>query len=276
MQATPVETLLKPCACAPTIAQLDAAGAALEDLAVLVDEEVVADVVPAVVVAVVAGDPEHDRGRVLGPVLVRVDGVVDERELDLAVGRAAARRDAVAAPLGARDDRRRARAAPRRAARASGDAAARGARGGSRSARSARAGRAGGPSGAAGTRRRRRSRRGRCRRRRAGVGAVVAGVVQRASSASSRRRACARAPAPATRLPRVQPSPIRSKRRGAREDARRLPARCRRGGAGGGGEVERERLRARRGGDARRDAARRAPRRRRPASCLAAGEAVAR
>ena len=40
---------------------VDPARTALEDLAVLVDEEVVADVVPAVAVAVVAGDAEHDR-----------------------------------------------------------------------------------------------------------------------------------------------------------------------------------------------------------------------
>jgi hypothetical protein len=39
---------------------VDPARAALEHLAVLVDEEVVTDVVPAVGVAVVAGDAEHD------------------------------------------------------------------------------------------------------------------------------------------------------------------------------------------------------------------------
>ena len=52
----PVETVFQPCACAPTIGLVDAAGAALEDLAVAVDEEVVAHVVPAVGVAVVARD----------------------------------------------------------------------------------------------------------------------------------------------------------------------------------------------------------------------------
>ena len=95
---------------------------ALEDLAVAVDDEVVAQVVPAVVVDVVPGDGEHHRRRVLRPVLVDVDGVVDEGELDLAVGRRAAELEAVAAPGAARDDRRRARAAPRRGqARAAGD-----------------------------------------------------------------------------------------------------------------------------------------------------------
>ena len=83
---------------------VDAARAALEDLAVLVDEEVVADVVPAVGVAVVARDAEHDRGRVLRAVVVGGDRVVDEGELDLAVVGGRARGHGVAAPLGARDD----------------------------------------------------------------------------------------------------------------------------------------------------------------------------
>ena len=96
---------------------VDPARAALEDLAVLVDEEVVADVAPAVVVAVVLGDAEHDPRRVRRAVVVRVDRVVDERELDLAGARGVARDDGVAAPLRAGDDRRRARdlAARRRA-----------------------------------------------------------------------------------------------------------------------------------------------------------------
>ena len=84
---------------------VDPARAALEHLAVLVDEEVVADVVPAVGVAVVARDPEHDPRRLLGPVVVRADRVVDERGLHLAVLGRRARRDGVAAPLGAGDDR---------------------------------------------------------------------------------------------------------------------------------------------------------------------------
>ena len=86
---------------------VDAAGAALEHLAVLVDEEVVTDVVPAVGVAVVAGDAEHDARRLLRPVGVRAHRVVDERGLHLAVERRRARRDRVAAPLAAGDDQRR-------------------------------------------------------------------------------------------------------------------------------------------------------------------------
>src|SRR4051794_1862064 len=101
---------------------VDAAGAALEDLAVAVDEEVVADVVPLVVVAVVARDREDDAGRVLGCVVVGVDRVVDEGGADLAVLRRRARRHRVAAPLRARDDRHR-RALLRRARRAGVDGA---------------------------------------------------------------------------------------------------------------------------------------------------------
>ncbi len=55
----------------------------------------------------VAGDGEDDAGRVLGPVVVGRHRVMDERDLDLAEDRGLARRDAVAAPRGARDDRRR-------------------------------------------------------------------------------------------------------------------------------------------------------------------------
>ena len=96
---------------------LDPAGAPFEDLPVLVDEEVVADVVPAVGVAVVLGDAEHHRGRLVGRVVVGGDRVMDEGHLhDAVVGRRA-RRHRVGAPRGARDDRRRrARAAARPAA----------------------------------------------------------------------------------------------------------------------------------------------------------------
>ena len=148
---------------------VDAAGAALEDLAVLVDEEVVADVVPAVGVAVVAGDPEHDPGRLLGRVVVGADRVVHERGLDLAVLGRRARRHAVAAPLGAGDDRGLARLRLARLdLRASWPGGGR-SRGGRRArsagrARSGRAGRAPSRAGAAGRRRRRRCRRARCRR----------------------------------------------------------------------------------------------------------------
>ena len=190
--------------------EVDPARAALEDLAVLVDEEVVADVVPAVVVAVVARDAEHDRRRVLRPVLVRVDRVVHERELDLAVGGTAARRHAVAAPLGAGDDRRRADLpAPCRQARQRG-AAAGGAGGRARSHEARAQGTRAALDAAAGTRRRRRSRPGRCR----SPGGRCQGRGRRPraapSSASSRRRACARGPAPARGC--RAPSPGRSGR----------------------------------------------------------------
>ena len=86
--------------------RLDPARAALEDVAVAVDEEVVTDVVPAVGLDVVAGDAEHDPRRLLGRVLDRAGGVMDERGLHGAVARAAARRDLVGAPAGARDHER--------------------------------------------------------------------------------------------------------------------------------------------------------------------------
>src|SRR4051794_5860511 len=88
---------------------VDAAGAALEDLAVLVDEEVVADVVPAVGVAVVLRDAEDDPGGVLRPVAVRAHRVVDEGHLHVAVARRGARRHGGRAPRGARDHGRRQR-----------------------------------------------------------------------------------------------------------------------------------------------------------------------
>ena len=86
---------------------VDAARAALEHLPEAVDEEVVADVVPAVGVAVVAADPEDDPRGVRRSVLVRADRVVDEGHLHDAVVRRRARRDAVGAPGGARGDRER-------------------------------------------------------------------------------------------------------------------------------------------------------------------------
>ena len=86
--------------------RLDPARAALEDVAVAVDEEVVTDVVPAVGLDVVAGDAEHDPRRLLGPVLDRAGGVMDERGLHGAVARAAARRDLVGAPARPRDHER--------------------------------------------------------------------------------------------------------------------------------------------------------------------------
>ena len=62
----------------------DAAAAALEDSAELVDEEVVADVVPAVREHVVALDAAHDRGRLGRRVAVRARGVVDDGEAEAA------------------------------------------------------------------------------------------------------------------------------------------------------------------------------------------------
>ena len=59
---------------------LDPAGTAFEDLAVLVDEEVVADVVPAVSADVVQLDPAHDRGGLAPGVGVRAGRVMDDRE----------------------------------------------------------------------------------------------------------------------------------------------------------------------------------------------------
>ena len=86
---------------------LDPARAAFEDLPVLVDEEVVADVVPPVGVAVVLGDGEHHRGRLVGCVVVGGDGVVHEGQLHHAVVGRRARRHRVGAPRRAGDDRRR-------------------------------------------------------------------------------------------------------------------------------------------------------------------------
>ena len=62
--------------------ELEAAGAALVDRAVAVDERVVADVVPAVRVDMEAADPEDDARRLLRRVVVRVDGVVDDGGAD--------------------------------------------------------------------------------------------------------------------------------------------------------------------------------------------------
>ena len=84
-----------------------AAVPALEDLAVLVDEEVVANVVPAVGLNVVEHDRPHDRGRLARAVAVRARGVMDEDQVDavrVERGRAADRLGRV--PLRARDDRR--------------------------------------------------------------------------------------------------------------------------------------------------------------------------
>ena len=89
---------------------VDAAVAALVDRAVAVDEEVVADVVPAVRLDVVDLDPAHDRRRLRRRVAVGAGRVVDAREPDARrVGRLAAADRLVGAPGAARHDRRRPR-----------------------------------------------------------------------------------------------------------------------------------------------------------------------
>src|SRR2546427_1001834 len=61
---------------------VDASVTALEDLPVLVDEKVVADVVPAVALHVVHLDPAHDCGGLRGGIRVRAGRVMDERKLE--------------------------------------------------------------------------------------------------------------------------------------------------------------------------------------------------
>ena len=88
----------------------DPAVAALEDLAVLVDEEVVADVVPAVALHVVELDRPHDRGR-LGLSSTSSTPAVwwtIARWIAVRVVRRRAADRLVGVPVGARDDRRRA------------------------------------------------------------------------------------------------------------------------------------------------------------------------
>src|SRR5699024_1403541 len=80
---------------------LQAAGAALPEAAPLVDQHVVADVVPAVAVHVVVVDaPDELRHLGLG-VVVGARGVVDHRSADLAVLRVAPAHGLVGAPGGA-------------------------------------------------------------------------------------------------------------------------------------------------------------------------------
>ena len=98
---------------------VDAARAALEDLAVLVDERVVGDVAPAERAGVVLVDRPDDARRVLGRVVVAARGVVHDAGANAVVvhGASAAHRF-VGAPLGAADDvgRLPGRARPPRAA----------------------------------------------------------------------------------------------------------------------------------------------------------------
>ena len=89
---------------------LQSSGAALVQRPEAVDQRVVADVVPAVAVDVEAADAEDDRGRLLGRVVVGVDGVVDDGGLHRSVLRRPARRAAsageVRAPAGSAHDLR--------------------------------------------------------------------------------------------------------------------------------------------------------------------------
>ncbi len=89
---------------------VDAAVAALEHLPVLVDQEVVTDVVPAVPLDVVQLDAAHDRGGLRLGVVVRPGGVMNDREVDRAhVLRRHTPDRLVGAPGEPRDDRRRVR-----------------------------------------------------------------------------------------------------------------------------------------------------------------------
>ena len=89
---------------------VEPAGAALVDRAVLVDERVVADVVPAVRVAVVAADREHDLRRLLRRVVVQRDRVVHLHRLHRCRSSGAARGTQLdGAPVLARDVRERGR-----------------------------------------------------------------------------------------------------------------------------------------------------------------------
>ena len=103
--------LVEPLRVRPDDVPVDTAPPAFEDLAVLVDEEVVADVVPAVREHVVALDPAHDRGRLRAAVRVRAGRVVDDREAQrVGVGGLLAPTNLlVRAPARPGDDQRRAR-----------------------------------------------------------------------------------------------------------------------------------------------------------------------
>ena len=81
------------------------AGPPLEHPAETVDEEVVANVVPAAAVPVVSGDGENDRGRLGGRVGVDALGVVNEGHRHLAERRPGPRGNARRAPAGAGDYR---------------------------------------------------------------------------------------------------------------------------------------------------------------------------
>ncbi len=86
---------------------IDAARPTFEDLPEPVDQEVVADVVPAVGVPVVLADRQHDSGGVLGGVVVGRHRVVHERHVDASVTGTGTRRAAPGLPDVAADDRGR-------------------------------------------------------------------------------------------------------------------------------------------------------------------------
>ena len=86
---------------------VDAAVAALVDRAVAIDEEVVADVTPAVRLDVVGLNAAHDRCRLRGRVVVGAGRVVDDREPDArCIGGAAPTDRLVGTPCRSRHDRR--------------------------------------------------------------------------------------------------------------------------------------------------------------------------
>ena len=83
------------------------AGASFEDGAVLVDEEVVADVAPVQGDRVIVVDAPHDGGGLSGGVVVGTGGVVDDDVAGARVVGVPAHVGGVGAPLGSRSDRHR-------------------------------------------------------------------------------------------------------------------------------------------------------------------------
>ena len=104
----PTDPVLKPRACAPDDVAVDAPEPPLVDRSEAVDEEVVADVVPAVALDVEELDPLHDRGCLGARVAVLTGRVVDDREAHVArVARRAAPDLLVRTPRPSRHDRGR-------------------------------------------------------------------------------------------------------------------------------------------------------------------------
>ena len=94
---------VEPLRVSPDHRLVEPAGAALVERAVLVDECVVADVVPAIRVAVVAADREHDLRRLLRRVVVERDRVMHLDRLHRSVVRRRARNAAGSSPVLTRD-----------------------------------------------------------------------------------------------------------------------------------------------------------------------------